>query len=123
MWSVIVILIFAAAIAPMGWLLLRYERDVGKAFGVFLSGCQSVLFAIGVILIEAVKAAIVAALIGGGVGLICFFAKVQEPTTKAVAISIAGLIFTLLVLKALWENFNNLRWSIRNEIRNRYRKR
>jgi hypothetical protein len=29
----------------------------------------------------------------------------------------------LLMLKALWENLNNLRWSIRNEIRNRYRKR
>jgi predicted signal transduction protein with EAL and GGDEF domain len=122
MWVLNVILIFVA-IAFTSWLLLGYGDELGKALGVVGSGCQSVLFALGVVLLEAFKAACVAALASGAFGLIFFVAGAPRPTIKAVAVSIASLTFTLLVLKALWENLNNLRWSIRNEIRNRYRRR
>jgi hypothetical protein len=122
MWLINVILIFGA-IAFISWLLWNYGGELAQALGVLFSGGQSILFALGVILVEAVKAAIIGALGGGAVGLIFFVAGAPEVTTKAVALSIACLIFTLLLLKALWENLNNLRWSIRHEIRNRYRKR
>ncbi|MGB5962386.1 MAG: hypothetical protein WBG73_17090 [Coleofasciculaceae cyanobacterium] len=74
------------------------------------------------ILIEAVKAAIIAAPVGGAVGLIFFLAKAPEAITKAVALSVACLIFALLVIKAIWENLHNLTWSIRHEVRNRDRR-
>ena len=122
MWVINVILIFSA-IALVSWVLWNYGGELGQALGVVFSGGQSVLFALGVIVVEAVKAAILGALGGGVFGLIFFVAHAPEPTTKAVALSIACLIFALLLLKALWENLNNLRWTIRHEIRNRYRKR
>lgn len=122
MWVVNVVVI-VAAIALVGWLLWRYGGELSNAFGVILLGSQSVLFALWFLLVEAFKAAVIAALAGGAFGLIFFVAGAPQSTTKAVALSIAALAFTLLMLKALWENLNNLRWSIRNEIRNRYRKR
>ncbi len=122
MWVVNVILIFAA-IAFMSWLLLNYREEIGKALGVLFSGGQSVLIAIGVILREALKAAIAGAIIGGAFYLIFYLAGAPKPTSQSVAFSVASLVFTLLMLKALWDNLNNLRWSIRHEIRNRYRKR
>ncbi len=122
MWVANVILIFAA-IAFMGWLLWNYGDDLTNVLGTFLSGAKSVLFALGVLLVEAVKAAAIAALVGGAFYLIFYVARAPQATTQATAISVAALAFALLMLKALWENFNNLRWSIRNEIRNRYRKR
>jgi hypothetical protein len=125
MWVVNVVLIFAAiaVISVLSWLLWNYRGDLTKALGFLYSGGQSLLFALGVILLEAVKAAIVAALVGGFIALIFFIAGAPTHTSKVVSISIAGLAFALLMIKALWENLNNLRWSIRNEIRNRYRKR
>ncbi len=122
MWLVKVTLIFAA-IAFISWLLWNYGDEMTKALGVLLSGCQALLYALGFILVEAVKAAVISAVIGGAVGLIFFGAAAPEQTTKAVVVSIAGLAFALLMIKAFWENLNNLRWSIRNEIRNRYRQR
>lgn len=122
MWVVNVILIFSA-IALISWLLWNYGEELTKALSVMLSGCESVVFAIGVILFEAIKAAIIAALIGAVFGLIFFVARAPEPTIKAVALSIACLAFSLLMIKILWENFNNLRWSFRHAIRNHYRKR
>ncbi len=121
MWVVNVVLIFAA-IAFISWLLWSYGGDMTDALGVLLLGGKSVLFALGVLCIEAIKAAVIAAFIGAPVGLIFYVAGAPEPTTKAAAISVAALVFAVLMLKALWENFNNLRWSIRNEIRNRYRR-
>lgn len=121
MWVVNVVLIFAA-IAFISWLLWSYGGEMNDALGVFLLGGKSVLFALGVLFIEAIKAAVISVVIAAPVGLIFFVAGAPELTTKAVAISIAALAFALLMLKALWENFNNLRWSIRNEIRNRYRR-
>lgn len=121
MWVVNVVLIFAA-IAFFGWLLWSYGGEMTDALGVFLLGGKSVVFALGVLIIEALKAAVIAVVIGTPVGLIFYVAGAPQPTTKAVAFSVAGLAFALLMLKALWENFNNLRWSIRNEIRNRYRR-
>lgn len=122
MWVVNVILIFSA-IAVLGWLLWNYRQQLTNAFGVLVSGCESLIFATGFILVEAVKAAVIASVVGGVFGLIFFVAKAPQSTTKAAAISIATLVFALLVLKAMWENFNNLRWSIRHEIRNRSRRR
>lgn len=122
MWVVNVVLIFSA-IAFVSWLLWNYHQHLTNAFAVLISGCESLIFAAGFILFEAVKAAIVAAVVGSIFGLIFIVSKAPQPTTKAVAISVACLVFALLVLKALWENFNNLRWSIRHEVRNRYRKR
>ncbi|MBW4548962.1 MAG: hypothetical protein KME25_31845 [Symplocastrum torsivum CPER-KK1] len=122
MWVVNVILIFSA-IAVLGWLLWNYRQQLTNAFGVLVSGCESLIFATGFILVEAVKAAVIASVVGGIFGLIFFVAKAPHSTTKAAAISIATLVFALLVLKAMWENFNNLRWSIRHEIRNRSRRR
>jgi len=122
MWVVNVILIFSA-IAVLGWLLWNYRQQLTDAFGVLVSGCESLIFATGFILVEAVKAAVIASVVGGIFGLIFFVAKAPPSTTKAAAISIATLVFALLVLKAMWENFNNLRWSIRHEIRNRSRRR
>lgn len=122
MWIVNVSLIFLA-IAFFGWLFFNYQHQLSTAFSFFLSGCQSVLFALGMILIEAIKAALIAAPVGGGVALIFFLAKAPEVITKAVALSIACLIFALLVVKAIWENIHNITWSIRHEVRNHYRRR
>jgi hypothetical protein len=122
MWLVSVTLIFAA-IAFVSWLLLKYWNELTQALGVLLSGGQSILLAIGIILVEALKAAITAAIAGGIFALILFVSKAPESTIKAVALSIACLTFALLMIKVLWENFNNIRWSIRHEVRNRYRQR
>lgn len=122
MWVVNVILILTA-IAVMGWLLWSYGGELNKALGIFFTGGQSVLFALGVLLVEALKAAVVSAAVGASFYGIFYIARAPQSTTKSAAIALAALAFTLLMLKALWENLNNLRWSIRNEIRNRYRKR
>ncbi len=92
MWIVNVALIFFA-LTFLGWLFFNYHYQINIALSILWSGCQSVLFAVGVILIEAVKAALIAAPIGGGVALIFFLAKAPEAITKAVALSIACLIF------------------------------
>jgi preprotein translocase subunit SecG len=122
MWVFNVILIFAA-VAFFNWLLLNHGGALANALGVFLAGCQSALLAIGVILLEAIKAAVVSALIGGAMALIFWVAGAPEPITKGVATVTACLAFTLLLLKALWENLNNFRWTMRHEVRNRYRRR
>ncbi len=122
MWVVNVILIFAA-IAFMSWLLWSYGGELTRAFGVLLTGSQSVLFALGVLLVEALKATVIAAVIGAAFYAIFYVARAPQATTQATAMSVAALVFALFMVKALWENINNLRWSIRNEIRNRYRKR
>lgn len=122
MWVVNVILILTA-IAVMGWLLWSYGGELIKASGILLTGGQSVLFALGVLLVEALKAAVLSAVVGAAFYGIFYVARAPQSTTKAAALSVAALAFTLLMLKALWENLNNLRWSIRNEIRNRYRRR
>ena len=122
MWVLNVILIFAA-IAFMGWLLWSYGGGLTRAFGVFLTGGQSVLFALGVLLVEALKAAVIAIVVGAAFYAIFYVAHAPQATTKATAMSVAALVFALFMVKALWENINNLRWSIRNEIRNRYRRR
>lgn len=122
MWAVNVVLIFTA-IAVVCWLVWNYGDEIANALGVLLSGGQSVLVALVVILWEAVKAAIISAVVGGALYLIFFVARAPNSVTQSVALSVAGLAFFLLMLKALWENLNNLRWSIRHEIRNRYRKR
>jgi len=121
MWIVNVSLIFLA-LAFLSWLLFNYQHQLSTALGILWTGCQSVVFALGMILIEAIKAALIATPVGGGVGLIFFLAKAPEATTKAVALSIACLIFALLVVKAIWENLHNLTWSIRHEVRNRSRR-
>lgn len=122
MWIVHVSLIFFA-IAFCGWLLFNYQHQLSAVLGIFWSGCQSILIALGMILIEVIKAALIAAPVGGGVALIFFLLKSPEAITKAVAFSIAALIFALLVVKAIWENFQNITWSMRHEIRNRSRRR
>jgi hypothetical protein len=121
MWVLNVILIFAL-IGSVSWLLWNYGDNLTKAVGLLFSGSQSMLFVIGALFIDAVKAAFISAAVTGIFLLIFFVARAPEITTKAVAFSIACLVFSLLMLKALWENLNNLRYSIRNEIRNRYRK-
>lgn len=122
MWIINVFLIFLA-IAFCSWLLFNYHDQLSAALGILWSGCQSILFALGMILIEAIKAALIAAPVGGGVALIFFLAKAPETITKSVASSIACLIFALLVVKAIWENFQNITWSMRHEVRNRSRRR
>lgn len=122
MWVVNVILIFAT-LALVSWLLWSYGGELTKGFGVFLTGGKSVLFALGFLLVEAVKAAVIAAIVGAVFYVIFQVAGAPPSTTRVTAISAAALAFSLLMVKALWENINNLRWSIRNEIRNRYRRR
>jgi hypothetical protein len=122
MWVVNVILIFSA-IGLVSWLLWNYQQELTNTFAVLITGCESLILATGFILVEAVKAAVIAAVVGGIFGLIFFVAKAPQSTTKAAAISMATFVFALLVLKAIWENFNNLCWSIRHEIRNRSRRR
>jgi hypothetical protein len=121
MWVLNVILIFAL-IGSVGWLLWNYGDNLTKAIGVLFTGSQSILFVLGILLVDAVKATFISAAVGGIFWLIFWLARAPEITTKAVVFSIASLVFSLLMLKALWENLNNLRYSIRNEIRNRYRK-
>lgn len=122
MWVVNVVLI-STAIAVGGWLVWNYGDELSKGFGVFLLSGQSVIVALGVLLVEALKAAIFAALGGGAFFLIFKVAGAPEAITKSVAMSIASLVFALLTLKALWENFYYLRQRIRHDVRNRYRKR
>lgn len=122
MWIVNVVLIFAA-IAVVGWLLWNYGDELTNALGVLFTGGQSILLALGVLLIEALKAALISALIGVACGLVFKVAGAPDPTTKAAAISIAALVFAGLMLRALWDIFTNLRRRIRHELHNRYRKR
>lgn len=122
MWILNVILIFGA-IALCSWFIGNYGTDVSTAFGVLLSGLQSVLFALTFLIFAAVKAILISAAVGGVFGLIFVIAGAPKQVPQTVAISIASLTFALLVLKAVWENANNLRWTIRHEIRNRYRRR
>ncbi|GAB4208611.1 MAG: hypothetical protein Fur006_67640 [Coleofasciculaceae cyanobacterium] len=122
MWVVNVILIFAA-LALVSWLLWSYGGELTKGVGVFLTGGKSVLFALGFLFVEAVKAAVIAAIVGAVFYAIFQVAGAPQSTTRVTAISAAALAFSLFMVKALWENINNLRWSIRNEIRNRYRRR
>lgn len=122
MWVVNVILIFGA-IAFVGWFLWNYGDELGQGLSTMFSGGQALLFALGIILFAAVKAAIIAAVVGGVFGLIFFVAGAPKPLPNAVGFSIACLIFALLMLKALWENLNDLRRTMRHEVRNRYRKR
>lgn len=122
MWVVNVVLIFAA-IALVSWLVWNYGQELATAFGLLFSGSQTVLVALGVILVEAVKAAIMGAIVGGAFYLIFLVAGAPVATAKSVAISVGGLAFFLLMLKSLWENLNSLRRTIRHEVRNRYRKR
>ena len=122
MWVVNVILIFGA-IAFIGWFVWNYGDELSKASTTMFSGGQALLVAIGVIFLAAVKAAIIAALVGGVFGLIFLVAGAPNPLPKAVGFSIACLSFALLMLKALWENLNDLRRTMRHEVRNRYRKR
>jgi len=122
MWVVNVILILAA-IAFVVWFLGNYGETLTNTLGLLFSGGQSVFIALGVILWQTLKAAILSALIGGVFSLIFFLAGAPIPTLKAVGFSITCLVFALLMLKVLWENLNSLRWSIRHEIRNRYHKR
>ncbi|HEY9652445.1 MAG TPA: hypothetical protein V6C95_17440 [Coleofasciculaceae cyanobacterium] len=121
MWILNVILIFGA-IAFLSWFFGNYGGDISTAFGVLFSGLQSVLFALAYLLFAAVKAIVISAVVGAVFGLIFFVAGAPKQVPQTVAMSIASLTFALLVLKAMWENANNLRWSIRNEIRNRYRR-
>ena len=122
MWVVNVILIFGA-IVFVGWFLWNYGDELGQALSTMFSGGQALLFALGVIFIAAVKAAIIAAVVGGVFGLIFFVAGAPKPLPNAVGFSIACLTFALLMLKTLWENLNDLRRTMRHEVRNRYRKR
>jgi hypothetical protein len=122
MWVVNVILIFGA-IAVVSWIVWNYGGEIARAFGVLFTGGQSVLLVIGVLLLEAVKAAVIAALVGGVVYLIFYVAKAPDAVRQGVGFSVASLVFFLIMLKALWENINNLRWTMRHEIRNRYRRR
>lgn len=122
MWVVNVILIFGALIF-IGWLVWSYGDELIKATGTMFSGGQALLVAIGVILLAAVKAAIIAALVGGFFGVIFSVAGAPKPLPNAVGFSIGSLSFALLMLKALWENLNDLRRTMRHEVRNRYRKR
>jgi hypothetical protein len=122
MWVVNVIVI-VSAIAAVSWLVWKYGDDIGSALGFFFSGSQSVLVALGVLLREAFKGAVIAAVVGGAVYLIFTVAGAPDYTTKASAISIGSLAFALFMIKALWEIFTNLRWAMRNEYRNRYRRR
>lgn len=121
MWVLNVILIFAL-IGSVSWLLWNYGDNLTKAISVLFSGTQSILFVLGVLFVDAVKATFISVAVGGIFWVIFFLARAPQITTKAVTFSIVFLVFSLLMLKALWENLNNLRYSIRNEIRNRYRK-
>ncbi|HAX85831.1 MAG TPA: hypothetical protein DCY91_06055 [Cyanobacteria bacterium UBA11370] len=116
------ILMFAA-IAFACWLVWSYRYQLSNVLGLCFSGGQSLLFAIGFICLEALKSVVLAAFVGGIFGLIFYLAGATDQITKTVGIVVAGLIFTILMLKALQENLNNLRWTMRHEVRNRYRKR
>ena len=122
MWVVNIILIFAA-IAFLGWLFWNYGDQLSRGIGVLFSGSQAIVFALGVIILAAAKAAIVSALVGGAFGLIFFVAGAPKPLPKAVGFSVGCLVFSLLMLKILWENFNDLRRTMRHDVRNRYRNR
>ena len=119
MWVINVILI-CTAIAVVGWLLWNYGDELVNALGVIFSGSQSVLLALVALLIEAFKGAIFAALTGGAIYLIFRLAGAPEHTTNLVGMGVAAITFALFMLKALWDNFNNLRWRMRHEIRNRF---
>jgi hypothetical protein len=122
MWVVNLILIFAAIAVP-GWLLWNYGDQLVQGLGVLFSGSQAIVFALGIIILATVKAAIVSALVGGAFGLIFFVAGAPKPLPNAVGFIIGCLLFTLLMLKILWENLNDLRRTMRHEVKNRYRNR
>lgn len=117
-----VILLLVIIFSPVCFIYL-YRNELFKAFTVLVSGFQSILFVIFFILFRAVKASIIGAIVGCIGGGILKVAGAPHKIITTVAVTVGVLIFAVLTIKALIEEWNNLRWSMRNAVRNRYRQR
>ncbi|NES73982.1 MAG: hypothetical protein F6K24_56755 [Okeania sp. SIO2D1] len=83
---------------------------------------KSIIFVIFLLMGQTIKASFIALVVTGIVGGLLKIAGAPLEVTKTIAL-IAGIItFTLIAIKYIAEDLNNLRWSIRNEARNRYRR-
>lgn len=117
-----VILLLVIIFFPVCFIYL-YRNELFKAFTVLVSGFQSILFVIFFILFRAVKASIIGAIVGCIGGGILKVAGAPLKIITAVAVTVGVVIFAVLTIKALIEEWNNLHWSMRNAVRNRYRQR
>lgn len=122
MWIFNVIaLVVIVSLAGFG--IAIYGNDLVKAFGILFSGFKSLLFVILIILIRVAKALIFGAIGGGISGAIFKVAGAPINIIKTSAITVGAVIFAVLAIKVLLEEWNNLWWSVRNDVRNRYRQR
>lgn len=119
MWFVNVILI-VGLLAFLSWFFVTYGGELNKASSVLFSGSQSILFVMLLLVWQALQAALLGVIIGGICGVIFTIAGAPNKIITSTTVTVAVLAFTLLMLKALIEDWQNLRYSFRNKIRNTY---
>ena len=115
------VLLICAALGISSLFLLNYGNELVKAMSVLISGLESILMVIIVILFKTARSII----IGGIIALICAgifkLAGAHISLLKTAAITVGILSFAFLMLKTFVEEWSNFYWSIRNTIRNKYR--
>lgn len=122
MWLLKVVLIFLT-LALCSGIYLFYGEAIAKFLRVFFSSFKSVFYVIFAIFLHGLKATVAGTVLGGIFMGIFAIAGAPLAILKMVAVFIGGLCFVVLMLKALLEEGNNLRWSFRHAVRNQYRPR
>jgi hypothetical protein len=121
MWVINAIVILTV-LAFGTWILINYRKQLGKSARLVSSGTQSILFVIYLFAIQIVRSLFLSALGGGLIGGICLIAGAPILIAKGIGFSLGAIGFTVLIIKALVENWYNLRWSFRHDVRNIYGK-
>ncbi|MBD2742528.1 hypothetical protein [Coleofasciculus sp. FACHB-1120] len=115
------VILICAALGISIWFLLNYGNELFKALSVLISGLESILMVIIVVLFKTAKSLI----IGGLIALVCAgifkIAGAHISLLKTAAITVGIIAFAFLMLKTFVEEWGNFYWSIRNVIRNKYR--
>jgi hypothetical protein len=121
MWVINAIVILTV-LAFGSWILINYRKQLGKSARLVSSGTQSILFAIYLFGIQIVRSLLLSALGGGLICGIFLIAGAPLVIAKGIGFSLGAIVFSLLIIKALVENWYNLRWSFRHDVRNIYGK-
>jgi len=121
MWVINAIVILTV-LAFGTWIFVNYRKRLAKSARLVSSGTQSILFVIYLFVIQIVRSLFLSALGGGLIYGICVIAGAPILIAKGIGFSLGAIGFTLLIIKALVENWYNLRWSFRHDVRNIYGK-
>jgi predicted signal transduction protein with EAL and GGDEF domain len=119
MWIFNIIIIFTSLLLS-SCLLRAYGEEVGRGGRILLSAITSLCLVFLLLFVRAFQGTISSTLFGGVFGAIFAIAGAPFHIVKAVAIAGALVCFTILMIRAGWECWNNLIWGVRNGIRNSY---